>query len=310
MNLAIHSSLVATLLLALPPANAQQLPDTEFAPPIEQPEYDNGQGPVVLVDAAHLNFHTADGGYTAFANLLRRDGYRVGSSTEKFTAESLARADVLVIANAMHEDSKDAFAPLPSRPAFTEAEIAAVELWVRDGGALLLIADHMPVAGHTETLAAAFGVRFHNGFAFDARRNGEITFRRSDGSLVPGLVADGRSASERVERVTTFTGQAFRLDPGLDAEPLLRLSEGYQVLLPEEAWQFSDRTPRIPAANLLQGALVRHGQGRVAVFGEAAAFTAQVAGPQRVPVGMNGPQAPENARYLLNVLHWLGGTLR
>jgi hypothetical protein len=46
------------------------------------------------------------------------------------------------------------------------------------------------------------------------------------------------------------------------------------------------------------------------VFGEAAAFTAQLAGPQRLPVGMSSPQAPENARYLLNVLHWLGGTLR
>jgi hypothetical protein len=45
------------------------------------------------------------------------------------------------------------------------------------------------------------------------------------------------------------------------------------------------------------------------VFGEAAMFTAQVAGPDRVPVGMSSPHAPQNARYLLNVLHWLGGTL-
>jgi hypothetical protein len=123
---------------------------------------------MVLVDAAHLNFHTADGGYTAFANLLRRDGYRVGSNAETFSAQALGRADVLVIANAMHEDSKEAFAPLPSRPAFTEEEVAAVEQWVRGGGALLLIADHMPVAGHTATLAATFGVRFHNGFLPEA----------------------------------------------------------------------------------------------------------------------------------------------
>jgi hypothetical protein len=310
MSSAIRSSLMAALLLVVSTASAQQVPDLAFAPAIERPEYDNGRGLVVLVDAAHLNFHTADGGYMAFANLLRRDGYRVASSTEAFSAETLGRADVLVIANAMHEDSRAAFAPLPSRPAFTESEVAAVEQWVRGGGALLLIADHMPIAGHTETLAAAFGVRFHNGFALDARGNGEITFRRSEGSLVPGLVADGRSAGERVEVVTTFTGQAFRLDPGLDAEPLLLVPEGFEVLLPEVAWQFSERTPRIPAANLLQGALVRYGEGRVAVFGEAAAFTAQVAGPQRLPVGMNSPRAPDNARYLLNVLHWLGGTLR
>jgi hypothetical protein len=312
MNLSIVKSLslASAILFAPALAQAQQVPDLEFAPVIERAEYDDGQGPTVLVDAAHLNFHTADGGYAAFAKLLRRDGYRVGSNTEAFSAESLARADVLVIANAMHADSKGGFAPLPSRPAFTEAEIAAVERWVRGGGALLLIADHMPIAGHTETLAAAFGVRFHNGFLLDPRGNGDITFRRSEGSLVPGLVADGRRAGERVERVTTFTGQAFRVDPGVDADPLLLVPDGYAVLLPEVAWQFSERTPRIPAANLLQGALVRHGEGRVAVFGEAAAFTAQLAGPQRLRVGMSSPQAPENARYLLNVLHWLGGTLR
>jgi hypothetical protein len=309
MNIAKALSSLCALLLAVSAARAQQVPDLAFEPVIERPAYDNGRGPVVLVDAAHVNFHTADGGYTAFANLLRRDGYRVGANNDTFTAESLARADVLVIANAMHADSKDAFAPLPSRPAFTQAEVAAVERWVRSGGALLLIADHMPVAGHAESLAAAFGVRFHNGFALDARNNGTITFRRSEGTLVPGLVADGRGAGERVDFVTTFTGQAFRLDPGLDAEPLLLVPEGYQVLLPEVAWQFSERTPRVSAANLLQGALVRHGDGRVAVFGEAAAFTAQLAGPQRLPAGMNSPQAPENARYLLNVLHWLGGTL-
>jgi hypothetical protein len=308
MNPAKASSL-ATLLLGLSAANAQQVPDLGFEPTIERPEYAADQGPRVLVDSAHLNFHTADGGYSAFAKLLRRDGYRVGANTDIFSAEALARADVLVIANAMHEDSKDAFAPLPSRSAFTEAEVAAVERWVRGGGSLLLIADHMPLAGHAETLAAAFGVRFHNGFAVDAAQNGQIAYRRADGSLVPGLVADGRGADQRVELVRSFAGQAFRVDPTVDATPLLLLPEGSTVLLPEVAWQFSERTPRISAANLLQGALVRHGNGRVAVFGEAAMFTAQLAGPQRQPVGMNSPQAPENARYLLNVMHWLGGTL-
>jgi hypothetical protein len=310
MNLPRQFSFGSALLLAFSAASAQQVPDLGFEPTIERPQYPADQGPRVLVDSAHLNFHTADGGYSAFAKLLRRDGYRVGASTETFSAESLARADVLVIANAMHEDSKDAFAPLPSRSAFTEAEVAAVERWVRGGGSLLLIADHMPLAGHAETLAAAFGVRFHNGFAVDAQQNGQIAYRRSDGSLVAGPIADGRSAGERVDLLRSFAGQAFRVDPTVDATPLLALPEGSLVLLPEVAWQFSERTPRISAANLLQGALVRHGEGRVAVFGEAAMFTAQLAGPQKIQVGMNSPEAPENARYLLNVMHWLGGTLR
>ena len=110
--------------------------------------------------------------------------------------------------------------------------------------------------------------------------------------------------------MTTFTGQAFRLDPGVDADPLLVFPAGYQLLLPQVAFEFSDSTPRISAANLLQGALVRHGSGRVALFGEAAMFSAQLAGPDRQPMGMNAPSARENYRYALNVLHWLSETSR
>ena len=126
----------------------------------------------------------------------------------------------------MHKQSEADWAPLPTLSAFTEAEVAAVEQWVRSGGSLLLIADHMPLAGHAEALAAAFGIRFQNGFAQDAKGNGQMTFRRSDGSLPASVIADGRGTAERVDSVMTFTGQAFRLDPAVKAEPLLVLRGG------------------------------------------------------------------------------------
>jgi hypothetical protein len=47
----------------------------------------------------------------------------------------------------------------------------------------------------------------------------------------------------------------------------------------------------------------------VAVFGEAAMFSAQVSGPQRRPMGMNAPRAGQNPQFLLNVMHWLAGLL-
>ena len=302
--------LLATFIaLSMTTATTQQVPDPAFNPRLDKPEYAAGRGPMVVIDAAHLNFHTAEGGYAPFATLLRADGYRVSSNQEVFTAGSLARGDVLVISNAMHKQSEADWAPLPTLSAFSDAEIVAVERWVRSGGSLLLIADHMPLAGHAEAMAAAFGVRFQNGFAMDAAGSGQITFRRSDRSLQSGRVADGRSASERVDTVTTFTGQAFRLDPSVKAEPLLVFREGYSLLLPEVAFKFSDRTPRIPAVNLLQGAIVYHGQGRVAVLGEAAMFSAQLAGPNKRPMGMNAPEARENSRFALNVMHWLSGAL-
>lgn len=302
--------LAGLVLLSAGPARSQQVPDPAFTPAIGKAEYPAGRGPRVLIDAAHLNFHTADGGYGPFAKLLRADGYRVDSNREPFTAEALARGDVLVIANAMHKQSEDDWAPLPNLSAFTDAEVAAVEQWVRGGGSLLLIADHMPLAGHAESLAAAFGVRFQNGFAMDVKGGGQVTFRRSDGSLAPSRIANGRSASERVDAVTTFTGQAFRLDPSIKAEALMVFSPGYQLLLPEVAFQFSERTPRIPAVHLLQGAIVYHARGRVAVLGEAAMFSAQLAGPNKRPMGMNAPEASENYRFALNVLHWLSGGLQ
>lgn len=262
-----------------------------------------------MIDTAHLNHDTADGSYLPFAELLRSDGYTVESNREAFTRENLERMDVLVIVNAMHKQSESDWAPLPSLAAFTAAEIAVVEQWVREGGSVLLIADHMPLPGHAESLAAAFGVRFHNGFAYDATRSPQTTFRRSDGSLAQSVVTDGRGPDERVEFVTTFTGQAFRLDPMIDAEPLLIFPEGSILLLPEVAFKFSDSTPQISAAHLLQGAIVRHGSGRVAVLGEAGMFSARLAGPNRIPIGMNAPNARWNSRFAINLVRWLSGAL-
>lgn len=303
------SALSASALVAVPCALfAQQVPDTSYASPVARPEFSAGPGPQVSIDAAHLNLHTSDSGYGAFARLLRADGYRVVTNHEPFTADGLAEVDVLVVANAMHSQSRDAFAPLPTLSAFTQEEIQAVEEWVHGGGSLLLIADHMPLAGHAEAMAAVFGVRFHNGFAMNrGPAPGRAIFRRSDGSLAPVVVVNGRDVSERVDSVVTFTGQAFRVDASADAEPILVFPAGYDVLMPQVAWEFSAETPRVSGDHLLQGVLLRHGAGRVVMLGEAAMFGAQLAGPQKVPVGMNSPEAPQNYRLALNIMHWLGG---
>jgi hypothetical protein len=38
-------------------------------------------------------------------------------------------------------------------------------------------------------------------------------------------------------------------------------------------------------------------------------FSAQRAGAQRSPMGMNDPSAPQNVQFLLNVMHWLTGVI-
>ncbi|HJU68236.1 MAG TPA: DUF4350 domain-containing protein [Gemmatimonadaceae bacterium] len=305
----LHRSLSSTtvaIAIALPAA-AQQVSDTSFNPRITQPAYAEGRGPVVLIDEAHENFHTAEGRYLAFARLLRRDGYVVRSNKARLTKAALDGARILVIANALHERNRDDW-DLPTPSAFTPEEITAIREWVAAGGSLLLIADHMPFPGAVDHLAAAFGIFFVNGFAQDStKEDGSLVFRRTTGSLGAHAIVNGRSPAERVDSVTSFTGSAFRTTASVDT--LLRLPPSTIVLMPQVAWQFSRLTPRIAGAGLLQGAAIIHGRGRVAVFGEAAMFSAQVAGPQRRPMGMNDPAAPQNAQFLLNAIHWLSGAL-
>jgi len=45
---------------------------------------------------------------------------------------------------------------------------------------------------------------------------------------------------------------------------------------PEEYYGFKDDSPRLDVAGWSQGGVLEHGDGRLALFGEAAMFTAQV----------------------------------
>lgn len=112
-------------------------------------------------------------------------------STEPFTAEALDGVDLLVISNAIAESNLESWT-LPTPSAFGDDEIDVVEAWVRGGGALLLVADHMPFPGAAEALAARFGVLVGNGFAFPADHSGLVRFERADGSLKSHPIANGR----------------------------------------------------------------------------------------------------------------------
>lgn len=305
MRYVLPFALVLTLCVA---TTAQQVGDPNFAPAIQRPAYAVGKGPVVLIDEAHHNFHTATGRYKTFADLLARDGYVVRPSANVLTQASLDGAAVLVVANALAERNREDWS-LPTPSAFTDAEVVAVREWVHGGGSLLLIADHMPFPGAAEKLAAAFGARFSNGFAVvPGAEGGAMAFTRDSGALADHAVTRGRDSSESVRRVVSFTGSAFK--PGKDAVPLLVFPASVVSLEPTQAWQFTDATPKVDVKGWCQGAVMRHGKGRVAIFGEAAMFTAQLAGPEKRPFGMNSPEAAENPRFLLNVMHWLSGLLK
>ena len=213
-----------------------------------------------------------------------------------------------MIANALAERNKTEWT-LPTPSAFTDDEVRAVIDWVKAGGSLLLIADHMPFPGAAENLAKAFGIRFSNGFAIDPNvQSAAMLFKSEDGSLKSHAIVNGRTDSEKVDSVATFTGSAFQVDG--DVQPLLVLGPSVVSIMPATAGEITKDTPRVPVNGWYQGAVMRSGKGRVAVFGEAAMFSAQLAGPEKRQMGMNNPIASKNPQFLLNVMHWLSEKLK
>jgi metallo-beta-lactamase class B len=295
----------------VPKGEARQVVDTVYAGAIVRtPAYHRGAGPVVTIDAAHHNFHTADGRFRPFARLLGDDGFTVRSGIQRIDAAALKNTRVLVIANAI--SARDERAPnwhLPTAQAFDSTEVAAIASWVRGGGSLLLIADHMPFPGAVTDLGAAFGVHFANAFALYGTVDPEtgdypIVFRRRDGTLLSNPLTDGRNRAERIDSIETFTGTAFHLS-GRMSGGIFALPANTRLMMPVRSWEFSDSTAQMRADGMLQGAAFALGRGRVAVFGEAAMFSAQRKGVKGVPMGFNAPSAHQNVQFILNVMHWL-----
>lgn len=290
---------------------SQQIPDTTYYPTIHNPAYDIGKGPIVYIDEGHCNFHTKNGRYYTFSNLLERDGYQVKAYTGTFNKNELAKGKILVISNALNEQAENWVISDPS--AFTKVEIDEINQWVIEGGSLFLIADHMPMADAAKDLAKVFGFEFTNGFVFDMRTEWQIArepaiFNFKDKTLHESIITNGRNSLESVEQIASFTGQGFRIPE--DAIPILIFDNNYVNYLPDTAWVFNDKTPRFNVEGWSQGAYQKFGKGKMVVFGEAAMFTAQLAGPQKIKVGMNNDMALENYQLLLNIIHWLDGKLK
>lgn len=282
---------------------AQQIGDPDFNPPIFNPAYPNGEGSKIYIDEAHNNFHTMDGRYKPFAELLEKDGYILNPLKDTIRQNTLDDVDILVISNALNiRNTQDWTMPTPS--AFTKYEIKNIVEWVGNGGSLFLIADHMPFPGAAHDLAKEFGFELSNGFAIDTTTGGGLDlFTLKARTLGENFITDGRNKLEKVDSIYSFTGEAFQIPE--DAAPVLILNNNFISLMPDTAWNFKEDTPQISVVGWSQGAVKKFGKGKVAIWGEAAMFSAQIAGENKVKVGMNSPKARHNYQLLLNIIHWL-----
>ena len=296
-------SLCLCLLWLFVAAQAQQLADPEFNTSVANPAYTKN-GPRVLFDEAHHNFHTSEGRYKPFVDLLLNDGYRIVRNREPFTKASLSSFKVLVIANALGAEEMDDKGADAS--AFTEEECAAVQEWVKGGGSLFLIADHAPFGGAAAALATRFGVDMNNGYTFDPQNSvagspSQLIFSRENKLLASHPIMEGRNEEERINLLRSFTGQSLKGPEGSVA--ILGLSASAADSPGFEA------TSPVSAAGRAQALALKFGKGRVVVQGEAAMLSAQISGTEKRRMGMNVP-GNDNKQYALNVMHWLSGFLK
>jgi hypothetical protein len=278
--------------------------DMTFNPEIEKPAFAVGQGPVVQIDEAHNNFHTAVGTYLPFAKLLERDGFVITRGKTKISPESLRTCRIYVISDAQPPSKKG------DPPTFSQDEIEILTDWVKRGGSLFLITDHMPDPAAIEKLASSFGIEVNNGYVLNnhfSEAETPMVFERSDNSLANHPITNGRNHSETVQSVATFTGSAFKTDSGF--LPILILKPDKRYWMPKKLYDFRADTPYVNVSGWFQGAVSNFGQGKIAIFSEAAMFTAQIFDLGKIHVGMNHPLAEDNAQLLLNVLHWLSDLL-
>jgi len=279
--------------------------DRSFQYDIKNPAYPQGKGPIVLIDEVHNNFHTALGTYRPFRDLLLQDGYVIQRAEQKISEKLLKSGKIYVIADAQPP------AKIGESPTFSKDEILILNDWVSRGGSLFLITDHLPDPGAIKDLASSFGIEVNNGYVLSGPPPGRaepILFMRSDGTLADHLLTKGRNPDEQVNVVATFTGSAFRCEEK-EFQPILIFGKGYRSWMPNEYHKFPPGTPNIDVSGWYQGGVKPYRKGRIAFFAEAAMFTAQVFDNGRIKAGMNYPGDQDNARLLLNVIHWLSGLL-
>lgn len=163
----------------------------------------------------------------------------------------------------------------------------------------------------------------------------EPGFQSGDGSILYHELMHNRAGSyagDTVPFITTFTGHSFDAEEvtGTTLHPILWFGEGPYTVLTEaqdayfgpDANSSNQNTlvsllttgdlpdfvvPVVDATEKLQAAIVEYGSGKVAFFGEAGMFTAQIAADGSTKMGINNTQAEHNWKFILNLMRYLDG---
>ena len=138
-------------------------------------------------------------------------------------------------------------------------------------------------------------------FDKESENPGFIVYTRASGRLADHPITRGRNEAERVNKIIAFTGQSLK-GPA-DSFAFMKLADTANDLMP------GPNTTPTSAAGRAQGIAMSFGKGRVVVLGEAAMLSAQIAGPNQMPFGMNRPGL-DNRQLAINIVHWLSRLLK
>lgn len=298
-NLSLYTILLIVLVPLIP--QAQSVPDKSFHYIIPQPQYEEGANAWIGFDEYHNNPHTLKGVYFAFNKLLVADGYTVQPVREEITSTVLKKFPIYVSVNAIFDPEHW---DLPVQSAFKETEVDVIYKWVKEGGSLLLITDHMPCGGSANSVASRFGFHLINGFALRNDRQPEM-FSKALGTLHANILTNTPGAT--VDSIRIWGGTGFTIPK--KATIISSLDAGYTIYTPVKVtdieYPTADSVARISGKGFVNGAFMKYGKGRIVVFGDAAPFTAQLQGVGKDKRGMNHPDASQNVQLLLNIIHWL-----
>lgn len=295
--------LSVALLLALSSCNDKSAKaDNDFDVSVNDPQLMNLK-PRVLFDEAHNNHHKIETTFQPFATLLRNDGCIVNATVKPVDKATLTNTNIFIIATAAGKEDPGDKSP------FLESEIELTEEWVRNGGSLLLIAEHFPFGLAMAPLLNKFGVQVHNGYTEDTLLiNKEVKdallFTKATGNLNPA-----HPILNKIERLNTFTGSSVKGDSTWTHLLIFTPhAQNYNVNVTVNK-NGSDIITSVeyadfyPAKEYSQGVSRQYGKGKIVVLAEVAFLTAQV-DKNGNKFGMNVPNQ-DNKQFVLNLIRWL-----
>lgn len=283
-------------------ASAQQVADNDFEFEIDAP-YFSEKHPHILMDRFHSPY-VEQGSVQPLVKLLQADGAKVDYGDKAISTEVLAEVDIFVTVNPYRRNFED-FSIMEPPSAYNNIEISVIRQWVKDGGKLWIIADHQPFAGGAAKLAEAFGITFLNGYTLKTsmlpKRRGLIVYKPGYGLNTNHSMFDLIDQT-KLEYFSAFTGQA--IIPPDNSTPVLTIPNGYSAVFVRPTFGLIPRSAfTLDVSGFSQGMSMVFGKGRVAAFGEAGGFTAQIANGK--PFGFNERRGRNNPYLILATEHWL-----